>query len=229
MALAYFAAPMVFFVGCKSSDLDSGDIPPARLPEALSADSYSSPAYSAPVEAGDILELFVEEDNSFNGRYSVRERGDIIIPTVGRIPVAGMSVSDAGVHVRSKLEATHLKKASVIIDRVGRAQSPAGNGGGHSASGQSIRIFMTGKVNRPGQHRIPVSESGSVGVYEAILIAGGVSQFGDLQKVHLLRSDESGKRRRVPVDIRSIEKGLAVDPPIGDGDIVVVPEKIFGF
>jgi ribosomal protein L18E len=44
-----------------------------------------------------------------------------------------------------------------------------------------------------------------------------------------LRNDSAGKKHKIPVNISNIEKGLEVDPPIGDGDIVVVPEKVFGF
>jgi hypothetical protein len=88
---------------------------------------------------------------------------------------------------------------------------------------------MNGKVNRPGQHRVTVPASGRVGVYEAILMAGGMSRFGDPARVHLLRNDSEGKKHKIPVNILNIEKGLEVDPPIGDGDIVVVPEKVFGF
>lgn len=238
--LAWVAGP-IFFLGCKSSDLASDGIPPAKLPKLPKLPEmggqgaeYTVPASATPIRTGDTLELFVEEDDSFNGTYSVRERGDIIIPTVGRIPVRGMSVIDAGARIRSKLEATHLKTANVMLDRVGRAQSERAQSevGGRrvqSEASTTIRIFMTGKVQRPGQHRVPIPEGGAVGVYEAILIAGGISDFGDLQKVHLLRSDDTGKRRKVPVNIRMIEKGLAKDPPIGDGDIVVVPEKVFGF
>lgn len=68
-----------------------------------------------------------------------------------------------------------------------------------------------------------------MGVYEAILIAGGISRFGDDQKVHLLRTGDDGRKHKIPVNIRLIERGEAGDPPIGHGDIVVVPERVFGF
>ena len=44
------------------------------------------------------------EDARFNGVYGVREQGDIIIPIVGRIPVAGVSVKEAEKRVKEALE-----------------------------------------------------------------------------------------------------------------------------
>jgi polysaccharide biosynthesis/export protein len=235
---------VVSLVGCKSTDLDSDltashDYPPPQVPAAVATpEAPPQPVVqrrsnNSPVRSGDTLELFVEEDDSFNGTYPVREQGDVIIPSVGRIPVSGMSVSEAGSRIKAKLEASHLKKASVMLDRVGRAPEPevarVASASGSTGGKQLMTIYMTGKVSRPGQHKVPLPPSGHLGVYEAILIAGGLSQFSDPAKVHLLRTDAEGKKRKIPVNISMIEKGLAKDTAIGEGDIVVVPEKVFGF
>jgi protein involved in polysaccharide export with SLBB domain len=162
----------------------------------------------------------------------VREQGDIIIPSVGRIQLAGLSIGSAGSRVKTELESRHLKKATVILDRVGRASVVEESATAAAAVPQAapkLTIYFQGKVNRPGQHRIDLPPSGHLGVYEATLIAGGLSNFADPAKVHLLRNDHEGKKRKIPVNIANIEKGLEKDPAIGNGDIVVVPEKVFGF
>lgn len=233
----------LFLFGCKSSEFSESG-PPAP------ASSYPPPSIPVPepvpvaprapsprtsggnIRSGDTLELFVEEDDAFNGNYAVREQGDIIIPSVGRIQVAGLSMSSAGSRIQTELEARHLKKATVIVDRVGRAAMPqeaeAPRAPAPSAA-PKMMVFMNGKVNRPGQHKITLPASGRVGVYEAILMAGGLSRFADPARVHVLRNDSEGRKHKIPVNISNIEKGLDKDPPIGDGDIVVVPEKVFGF
>jgi len=223
------AALLMLPASCKSLEGEFSDNPPPpRIPEAPAPSASPSSPASTPIRPGDSLELYVEEDATFNGHYRVREQGDILIRPVGRIPVAGMSVSQAESRIRAKLQESQLRQATVSLDRVGRApEEPAP--GGPLASATSLRIFMSGQVARPGQHRVPVPESGHLGVYEAILLAGGFSSFPDLRKVHLLRSDAEGKRHRIPVDVEKIERGQIADPPIGDGDVVVVPEKIFGF
>lgn len=233
--LLFFLLPLAFS-GCKSDGLeDIGNYPAATMPEGpVSGPTPARRSVSDhTLQPGDAVELFVEEDDSFNGTYDVRERGDIIIPSVGRIPVRGMNVSEAGSRIRSELESSQLKNATVLLDRVRKAPrvSPQTNGGQKTPTKSDLRItiYMTGSVNRPGQHKVPVPSSGKLGVYEAILMTGGFSNFGDPTRVHLLRNDEFGKKRKIPVNIRNIEKGLAEDPMIGEGDIVVVPEKVLGF
>lgn len=227
--------------GCKSTDFveqpPPSDYPPPAIPVpepvAPAPRAVSSrPPSGGSIRPGDTLELFVEEDDAFNGTYPVREQGDIIIPSVGRIQVAGLSMGSAGSRVETELESRHLKQATVILDRVGRAEVPGEVAATQAApppTAPKFTIYLNGKVNRPGQHRIDLPKSGHLGVYEAILIAGGLSNFADPAKVHLLRNDAEGKKRKIPVNIANIEKGLEKDPAIGDGDIVVVPEKVFGF
>lgn len=39
----------------------------------------------------------------------------------------------------------------------------------------------------------------------------------------------AGKRVKVGVDVKKIMEGDLADMPIGEGDVIVVPEKVFGF
>ncbi len=217
-------------VGCRTTDGNfSENPPPPAIPEINTPSTpQKSSGPSSPIRPGDSLQLLVDEDSTFDGNYRVREQGDIHLRSIGRIRVAGLTVTQAESLVKSRLEASHLRKATVTLDRTGRGPEERLDVSGPAPVG-IIRIFMTGHVSRPGQHRVPIPESGSLGVYEAILVAGGFSSFPDLPKVHLLRRDAEGKRHKIPVNIQKIQSGQIPDPPIGDGDVVVVPEKIFGF
>jgi hypothetical protein len=89
---------------------------------------------------------------------------------------------------------------------------------------------LTGAVARPGQHRIHLqSDGGTPGVFETLLIAGGLAKFGDDTKIRIMRLNERGMRNSILVDARKIRDGLSLDVPVGDGDIIQVPEKVFGF
>lgn len=238
-----FAFALAFAViGCKSTDLEPtplADYPPPVIPAPESAPPPPSapvarrPSVGGSIRPGDSLELFVEEDDAFNGTYPVREQGDIIIPSVGRIQVAGLSVGSAGSRIQTELQSRHLKKATVMLDRVSRAPEEEASAAAAAASAPptpaKMTIYMNGKVSRSGQHQIAVPASGHLGVYEAILIAGGLSNFADPTRVHVLRNDSEGKKKKIPVNLTKIETGLEKDPAIGHGDIVVVPEKVFGF
>lgn len=218
MKLAFSAALILLGAGCAPAPSYSGDTPPASIPPAVKRVDNDS------IAVGDRLELFVKEDPAFNNTYRVRERGDIIIPDIGRIQLKGLSVEAAEQRIESHIERGQIKDATVILDRI-REQ-----GSGPSVAGASrMLVYMTGAVKRTGQHMLTVPEGRPLGVYEAILISGGLAQFADEQKTHVLRMDSKRVRHRIPVNLKLIRQGLAPDPAVGQGDVIVVPEKVFGF
>lgn len=174
------------------------------------------------IAIGDRIEIFVKEDTSFNDIYSVRESGDIIIPKVGRIKVAGLSVFEAEAAIKANLEPEQLQIATVIVDRLqNRSLTAAGQ--------SSIIVYLTGKVKSPGQHTIPVAANTSLGLYEALLIGGGTTKFADIQKIHALRNGKDGLKSKIRMNVREINQGRAADIKARSGDIIVVPERTFGF
>jgi protein involved in polysaccharide export with SLBB domain len=216
--LTLSAAAILIGTGCVPAPSDTGDAPPASMPAAVNRIDNGS------IAVGDVLELFVKEDPVFNNTYRVRERGDIIIPDVGRIQLKGLSVEAAERRIESYLEKGQIKDATVILDRV------RDSGAGPSVAGaHRMLVYMTGAVQKTGQHVLIVPDGRPLGVYEAILIAGGLARFADEQKVHVLRMDKKRVRHRIPVNIRLIRQGSEPDPAIGQGDVIVVPEKVFGF
>lgn len=221
--------------GCTSKDaLLTGELPPAHIPAA----PVSSPA-SAPVQdvetfrPGDMVELYVKEDSTLNNNYEVREGGYILIPRVGRIPVAGLNRTAAEGKIKEALQKSQLAEATVLIERNSRRQPGAGD----SASGGSalpagttkIMIYVTGSVQRAGPHSVPLPKGRALGAYEAILSCGGMGRLAQDQRVEILRADSTGRRHRAVVDLSLVRQGLAEDPPVGEGDIIHVPEKVFGF
>lgn len=177
--------------------------------------------------AGDKVEIFVNEDNSFDGVYPVRQQGDVIIPKLGRIPVSGLTASQVEAKIKSSLEVSQLTKATVIADHL-PAPAPA-QPTPEATAPEDLKIYLTGKVGRPGLHSIPRRGANGVGAYEALLVGGGVDRFGDEGKAHILRLQPDGRRDRIPLDLEGIRGGTAVDIALHEQDIVVVPERVFGF
>lgn len=179
------------------------------------------------IQVGDKLEIFVSEDPTFNGVYPVRENGDIILPRLGRVVVKDDSVPAAEKRIKSLLENSQLRSATVIVDRVERAPvevepDPEPNG---PQSLPKMLAYFTGHVKRPGQHWITLPRGQPVGIYEAILISGGLSRFANDRKVEVLRRGDAGEQRKMILDLRAVREGDAPDPPLYEGDIVFVPEK----
>ncbi len=226
-----FLTVSALLIGCKVPTPVEGQGPPPSLPPHAESTKAAPELSSNAIQAGDSLEIFVREDPSISGTYKVRDRGYIILPpNHERLPVAGLTLDQAERAVRAALEKSQLRKATVFIESGTRAPLPHSfSPSNPEATSRSILVYMTGSVKRPGQHVLTLPKEGSLGVYEAILITGGLSQFADHQKAHLLRPTKSGGKQRIPVNLRMIEQGKQSDPPIGHGDIVVIPERVFGF
>ena len=73
----------------------------------------------ATIQIGEVVEVSVAEDPSFNGRYQVRRGGFFIMPGVGRIEAAGSSLKQIENNVRKALEETQLPHATVKVERLG--------------------------------------------------------------------------------------------------------------
>jgi len=207
--------------GCKSTKPVEIDIEEPAAP-VRRADDIGSQGYKTSI--GDALDLFVLEDSSFNGSFVIRPSGDIIIPKAGRIQVAGMSLSQVEALVKGILEQTQLRQATVIVDPVRRG---AGTGvEGQVAAG--LTIYLSGNIVRTGRVMVPFVGGGQVTAYQAIMDAGGFAAFANKKKSYVLRRDESSHTHRIPVNFEQIEKSASPDLPLQDGDMLVVPQKLFG-
>ena len=210
---------MLALAGC--ADRPEVPLPPVMLPPSAAPAGRTNDIFIP----GDSLELFVEEDPSFNGTYPIREGGYILIPRIGRIQISGLNREGAERHITQTLQKGQLAKAKVLVEHIKAGRSPALN----SPETPKIMVYLTGSVAKPGVHLLPIVKTRPMGLYEALLITGGLTRFGNHGKVEILRADSSGRRCRTVVDIRPIRDGRADDPPLSEGDIVNVSEQVFGF
>lgn len=215
----------ILLVGCKSSSEESVLPPPVRT---VAGAPGAAPANAMVFVPGDFLELFVKEDATLNGSYEVREGGYIVIPRAGRIEVAGLDRTQAEARVKEVLQRTQLTEATILVERDAKS-TPLEAGTSPLSALPKVMVYLTGAVSRSGVHHIPVPPGRSLGAYEALLIAGGMNKFAREDRVEIFRTDSEGRRRRAVIDLRAVRLGQADDPPLGEGDIIHVPERVFGF
>ena len=198
--------------------------PPEKVagPKATHQKPPRPPARTDALVVGDSLEVFVMEDPEFNGIYKIREKGDVIFPKLGRVTVAGLNVDQAQSKIREALQGSQLQSATVIVDRINQGTAITS-----FEQTPKILVFVTGKVNRPGQHMIAITTGDTVYAYEAVLIAGGVAPFADEKHAYILRRGAQGARERISLDLRAIRQGSASDKPLAEGDMICVPERRF--
>ena len=168
--------------------------------------------YDSVVLPGESLEVFVTEDDSFNGVYQVRRGGYIIMPRVGRIYLAGKSLTDAEKEIKDALQVNQIKNAEVMVERAQDSATPEGG----------PAVYLAGEFLRPGAWRIPQGVMPTV--VTTILRSGGLTAAADLTRVKVLRL-VNGQGLVDEVDVQAILNGadLSSDLSLNPGDIVMVP------
>jgi len=116
--------------------------------------------------------LFQNETSLFINGYAVSDSGYIEIPVLGRIPIAGKRMDEAIAAIRSQA-ARFLKDATVIVKLI------------------SFKISVIGEVTRPGTYN---NFNNQLNVLEAISLAGDITDYGNRQKVHVLRPEANGTK-----------------------------------
>jgi len=163
------------------------------------------------VVPGENLEVFVNEDPSFNGIYQVRRGGYIIMPQVGRIAVAGKTLSAAEAAVKRALQSSQLHNASVMIERKQGADVENGP-----------LIYLSGEFREPRPWHIPSGVTPTL--VNVILSSGGVSDKADLTRVRVMRI-AANKSVVEEVNVEKILQGggLTSDLTLGEGDVIMIP------
>jgi protein involved in polysaccharide export with SLBB domain len=184
------------------------------------ADAGVAPADRGKVlGVGDIVTLEIVEDRESPVSKKVTDTGDLDVPYIRRVHVAGKTCSEVAAEITRLLEADYYHKATVklAIEQFSREK------------GISAKVYISGDVKAPGAQEIPNGDKLSLS--GAIVRAGGATQFGDLKKVKLTRKGKTGASETVVVNVKAIlEEGqLEQDRELRDGDNIFVPRRLFTY
>jgi polysaccharide export outer membrane protein len=169
-----------------------------------SADERDSNQDVYQIQAGDVLDVSVWQEEDLQKQVLVRPDGGMSFPLAGDMQAAGKSVADL-----QKLITERLKK--YIPDPVVTVSALKLDGN---------KIYVIGRVNKPGE--FPANRY--VDVVQALSMAGGMTPYASDNKIIVLRR-ENGKERSIPFRYGDIEKGENLEQNIvlQSGDVVVVP------
>jgi polysaccharide export outer membrane protein len=90
---------------------------------------------------------------------------------------------------------------------------------------KEIRVFIMGRVNKPGAIKSKLSEG--VTLLQAIADAGGLAEGAKESAVMITRKDKAGKEQKIKVNLKDIIKGKKKDIALQEGDVVYVPESFW--
>lgn len=156
------------------------------------------------IQAGDVLSISVWKEADLQAEVLVRPDGGVSFPLAGEQVAAGRTIEELRVAIDEKLRKFVPNPVITIsVRQIG------GN-----------RIYVIGKVNRPGE--FPFSRP--LDVMQALSLAGGTNSFAAVNDIVILRREHG---RQVPIAFRfaDVERGKALEQNIllRSGDTVVVP------
>ena len=161
---------------------------------------------------GDQVAIEIVEDREGPTSRVITATGDLEVPPLDRVHVAGKTTGEAASEIKRLLEADYYYHATVklSIDRVNIA----------AALG---KIQISGEVGVPGVLDFNLADP--LTLNEAILKAGNFKDFADPKKVRVTRV-KGGLKQEFIVDIKAVQRDGAADKDImlQDGDRVYVPK-----
>jgi polysaccharide export outer membrane protein len=152
----------------------------------------------------DILQISVFQINDLNSAVQVSQDGNITLPLIGKVQVAGRTTYEAEQIIAGKLRQKYLQspQVSVAVKTYGK------------------RITVSGAVSGPKV----LADDGDTTLSQAIANAGGVAQIGNSQRVHIAKSKDQHVQDEI-YNLDDIQAGKAPDPLLHGGDIVVVEQS----
>jgi protein involved in polysaccharide export with SLBB domain len=180
--------------------------PAGERMEAVDPDKKLSP--------GDQVTYEIVEDKDGGIPRVVSATGELDVPPLGRVKVAGKTTREAEYDLKRRLEVDYYYKATVnlSIDRVSPTIVTSGT------------VYLAGEVRAVGP--VEMISGTPLKLSEAILKAGGFGPWAEERKVQVTR--RGGGAPQV-IDVKEIlQKGrIEKDINLQDGDRVYVPQSFF--
>ena len=188
---------------------------------AVAADNIAAPAPALasplPVQTyrigvDDRVQVSVWRNQELSATVPVRPDGKISLPLVGDVPAAGRTAEEVAADVKQRLE-TYVRdpQVAVILTEL-------------RSNEYLSRVRVTGAVRQP----VSITYRQGMTVLDAVLAAGGPTEFASADRTELYRKDGSSTRT---FDVRLgkiMKKGeLGTNFPVQPGDIIAVPERAF--
>ena len=176
-----------------------------KTPVPLASEQAVPPA-AVRLVAGDVIKLTFPGAPELSQSQKIRTDGKVNLPLVGEVDATGKTVAQLQTELM-ELYKSQLKSSTVTV----------------TLESSVTRVIISGAVARPAT----LSFERPTTVFQAIMEAGGASEFGSLRNVHLVRLIE-GKQQTQVLDLRPVTSGQPTKPYyVRDGDVIYLPRSIF--
>ena len=159
------------------------------------------------LSSGDTLDLMVYREPDLGMRSKIARDGRVQLPLLGEVKVAGMSVREAQDHLRQLYDADYLVDPQIYLNISSYTQR---------------KITVIGQVSRPGSYELQGNES--LGILEAIGMAGGFTRIADTKNV-VVKRRTGEKVETIKVNTKRLESPDGGSFQVLPGDILTVGES----
>jgi polysaccharide export outer membrane protein len=158
-----------------------------------------------PIGPRDTLDIRVLQDPTLNTRALVGDDGKVTFGLIGKVDLAGLTVTQAEARIKAKLEAGFITRADVSVQIVEAGNKP---------------ISVIGSVPRPGR----IGATGSITLLQALTQAGGLSA-GYGRTLYILRTGTNGLAEQIAIDLEEllVLGNPDVNIPLYPNDVVNIP------
>jgi len=185
----------------KSATTSSTPTKPPNNSAAVDA-IVSDPNYR--IGPSDVISVVVWHEPDFSTSAPVRPDGKISLPLIGEIQAAGLRPAELDDNLTNALKKfVSDPRVTVTVNSI-----------------NSRQIYLMGEVAKAGA----VPMTAGMTVLQALATGGGFSQYADLKKIYVLRT-QNGTQVKLPFNYKEVIKGRNTDQNVVllPGDTIVVP------
>lgn len=176
-----------------------------QQPTGLPPEHMAAPT-SVTLVSGDVVRLTFPGAPELNQSQKIRADGKINLPLVGEIDAGGKSITTLQDELAKKYK-PQLQSTTIIV----------------TLESSIAQVVISGAVAKPTK----LSFERPTTVFQAIMEAGGVNEYGSLRNVHLIRL-VNGEQHTQILDLRSTLGGKTTRAYyVRDGDVIYVPRTVF--
>ena len=122
------------------------------------------------LDIGDVLEIQLVGQSDYIKDFPVKSDGSINLPDIGKINIAGLSISQASNLIKSKINSAFIgTEAFISLSEI-----------------RDVNILVSGNAQNPGIYTL----SGNSNILHALSVSGGINKYGSLREINLIRDNE---------------------------------------
>jgi protein involved in polysaccharide export with SLBB domain len=173
-------------------------------------DSAGAPASDVIIKNNDLVRITVFEQDDLLTEARVSKSGQIILPLLGPVHLAGLTIEQAMTLIHDRLDKRYILNPQVTVTILDYAKA---------------WVTVLGEVQKPGTVEIPAE--GNLDLLGAIALAGGYTKVAAPDHI-TVRRNVDGADKVLRIDGRELAKNTSVKVfYVRPGDTIMVGESVF--